>query len=73
MKKQLKGIWELRRENELASGKKVVIYSAFPLIGRGSVIHNTVSNQEVEAVFEKALQTPLKHRFSRWICKVLHG
>ena len=36
----IKGIWDLRRETEKSIGRPVEIYSAYPLIGRGSIHHN---------------------------------
>lgn len=73
MKTQTKNIWDTRREKEKNSGKPFVIYSAYPLIGRGTVLHETISHQEVEASFDKALRSSLKYRFSYWLNKVING
>ena len=51
----LKSIWALRKEVEAKNGKSVLIYSAYPLVGRGSVKHNTVSHEQVMKRFDKAL------------------
>ncbi len=61
-----KNIWILRREEEKKSGRPVQIYSAYPLIGRGSVIHELPSHKEVEARFEKALSFTLKQKLLFW-------
>ena len=73
MKTRNKNIWDARREAERNSGKQFVIYSAYPLIGRGTVLHETISHQEIEASFDKALRTSLKYRFFYWLNKVING
>jgi len=55
MKDTTKSIWALRKEVESRSGKALRIYSAYPLIGRGSVKHTTLSHDQVEKRFEKAV------------------
>lgn len=62
MKKALEGIWELRRDVEKRNGCAVRIYSAYPLIGRGSVIHELAPHRYVEKNFEKALHVPFWKR-----------
>lgn len=66
MKTGNKGIWERRREIEQATGKPVEIYSAYPSIGRGSVFHNMVTHDEVEARFERSLRVSVKQRLKQW-------
>lgn len=58
MNKTTKGIWELRREVEQASGRPVEIYSAYPLIGRGSIHHDQTAHRTVEKGFSAALSVP---------------
>ncbi len=54
----VKGIWELRRDVERKSGRPVEIYSAYPLIGRGSIHHNQIEHDTVERNFTAALSVP---------------
>ncbi len=58
MNSEIKGIWELRREKEKSTGREVEIYSAYPVIGRGSIHHGQVSHLSVEKGFEAALTIP---------------
>lgn len=58
MEKALEGIWELRRDVEKRNGRAVRIYSAYPMIGRGSVIHELAPHHDVEKHFERALHVP---------------
>ena len=62
-----KNIWVLRREEEDRIGHSIPIYSAYHLIGRGSVIHKMPSHEEVEKRFEKALSFSFKERICFWI------
>lgn len=64
-------LWLMRREEEKRSGQPVKIYSAYPLIGRGSVIHDLVSHEEVETRFEKALHLSAKYKIPRWVRRIL--
>lgn len=66
-----KGIWELRKEVEQRNGRPVKIYSAYPLIGRGSVIHELTPHSDVEKKFEKALHIPLWRRIFFAINRVI--
>ena len=69
-----KGIWELRREIERSSGRPVEIYSAYPLIGRGSIHHNQASHRTVERAFEMSLSIPWWKRVVYYINqKIAHA
>jgi len=58
MNKAVGGIWEFRREIERTSGRPVKIYSAYPLIGRGSIHHDQIAHSTVEKRFSAALSIP---------------
>ncbi len=58
---------EKRLDHEKRTGKAVRIYRAYPSIGRGSVIHDWISHDEVERRFEKALRISLWTRFKWWL------
>lgn len=62
-----KNIWILRREEERKIGHSIRIFSAYPLIGRGSVSHNMLPHDEVEKKFNKALSFSFKQRIFYWI------
>ena len=51
----IKGIWELRRDTEQSTGRTVEIYSAYPLIGRGTVHHDQTAHSAIEKKFDAAL------------------
>ena len=69
-----KGIWELRREVERSSGHPVEIYSAYPLIGRGSIYHNQITHRAVEKGFTAALSVPWWRRVMYFINrKITHA
>lgn len=53
-----KGIWELRKEVEQRNGRPVKIYSAYPLIGRGSVIHELTPHSDVEKKIRESVAHP---------------
>ena len=65
-----KNILILRREEEAKIGHPISIFTAHPLIGRGSVIHNMLSHEEVEMRFNKALSFSFKQKISFWLRKV---
>ena len=63
------GIWQARRNWEKRNGKPLRIFSAYPLIGRGSVQHDLPTHEEVERRFDKSLRiSPLSK-----ICWLLGG
>lgn len=45
---------EKREAYEERTGKRVRVFRAFPLIGRGSPLHDLISHEEVERRFKKA-------------------
>ena len=50
-----KSIVDVRRDYELRTGKPLLIYKAYPEIGRGGVDHDQPSHAEVERMFNHAL------------------
>ncbi len=60
-------IAEKRLDYENRMGRPVRFYRAYPLIGRGSVIHDWIPTDEVNRRFEKALKIPLLTRFKWWL------
>ena len=48
------------------TGKPVRFFRAFPIIGRGSVIHDWVSHEEVERRFERARHISMWTKL-RWL------
>lgn len=71
MEEVSKSIWMLRREEEKKIGHSIPIYSAYPLIGRGSVIHKMPSHEEVEKRFERALSFSIMEKISFWIQSII--
>lgn len=71
MKEEMSGIWELRRETEKRTGCPSTIYSAYPVIGRGSVVHDLVSSAEVEKRFRKALKVSFRQKVSFFLNRIL--
>ncbi len=67
----MKTIFENRLQVEKKLGKSITIYSAYPLIGRGSVQHNMVSHEEVERRFQKALKVSFWQRLVFFINRLL--
>lgn len=67
---EMKGIADIRREYEVRTGKPLCIYKAYPEIGRGGVDHDQPSHQEVERMFDRALNPSPFERivnfFRRW-------
>lgn len=61
----MKSISEERREAEIRLGRPVRIYSAYPLIGRGFVRHDTISHEEVERRRERAERGSIGYFFYR--------
>ncbi len=68
--KEQRGIADVRREYELRTGKALLIYKAYPEIGRGGVDHDQPSHSEVERMFDNALNPTVFERirnfFSGW-------
>jgi len=62
---KVRPIAELWGEWEERTGRPFTFYSAYPLIGRGNVIHNLIPHAEVEKRFKKALHIPLYKR-AQW-------
>lgn len=54
----MKTIAEKRAEYELRTGSPVPSYRAYPVVGRGSVIHDWISHDDVEHRFSKANTIP---------------
>lgn len=69
--KETAGIWELRRATEEQTGHPAEIYSAYPVVGRGSIIHDMAPHEEVEERFEKALRISFRKRLSFFINRIL--
>lgn len=67
----MKTIFENRLQVEKKLGKSITIYSAYPLIGRGSVQHNMVSHEEVERRFQKALKVSFWQRLVFFVNRLL--
>jgi len=51
---EMKTIAEKRAEYELRTGVPVRSFQAYPLVGRGSVIHNWISHDDAERRFSRA-------------------
>ena len=58
----MKTIWEERWDYKAKTGRDVAYTRGFPVIGRGSVVHDWITHDEVMARFEKALRVPLWKR-----------
>ena len=71
MNETVKGIWELRRERENSTGRPVEIYSAYPLIGRGTVHHDQFTHKAIEEKFNVALFVPWWKRIVYFINRTL--
>lgn len=68
------GIWEMRRKVEKSTGRPVEIYSAYPLIGRGTILHDQILHSSVEKSFSAALSIPLWKRIVYYINqKLVHA
>lgn len=66
----VQGIWDLRRECERNAGRPVEIYRAYPSIGRGSVLRDTLSHAEVERRFQSAMRITVWQRIRGFVRKV---
>lgn len=60
-------ITTVKLDYEKRTGKPVRVYRAYPLIGRGSVIHDWIPTEEVNRRFEAALKIPLLMRIKWWL------
>ena len=58
MSRHMKTIAELREDYRLAHGVPVDSYKAYPVIGRGTVIHDWIRHDDVEARFGAARVIP---------------
>jgi len=67
-----KPISELWAEWEERNGRPIKIYRAYPLIGRGSVVHDWIPHDEVEKRFAKALHISFFTRLKWFIGDWLH-
>jgi len=67
---KLRPIAELWDEWEQRNGRPFTFYSAYPLIGRGNVIHNLIPHAEVEKRFKKALFIPF-YKKAQWFVEDL--
>jgi len=61
----MKTISQEWREYEARTGKKVSIEKAYPVIGRGTVVHDWIPHAEVEERFNRALRIPFFTR-AKW-------
>lgn len=61
----MKTIAERRAEYELRTGCRVCAYRAYPAVGRGSVIHDWISHEEVEKRFDRASTISLYQKIMR--------
>jgi len=60
-------ISELWADWEKRNKRSITIYRAYPLIGRGSIIHDWIPHAEVEKRFAKALHIPFFTRLKWFI------
>ena len=65
------GVWEERQKVAARTGRPVEIFSAYPLIGRGSVQHDQISHADVLSRFERALHIPLRTRIGWTLNRML--
>ena len=50
----MKTIAELRSEYECSHGCRVRSYRAYPVIGRGTVVHDWISHEQADRAYSKA-------------------
>lgn len=62
----MKTISEMRKEYELKTGRKVGSYKAYPLIGRGSVVHDWICHADVVRIFDRSVSISIFKKL-RWL------
>jgi len=67
----MKTIAEAWAEWEQRHGKRIVIKRAYPIIGRGSVVHDWLAHDDIEKRFAKALDIPFLTRVKWFLNRIL--
>jgi len=62
----MKTIAELRNEYEYGHGCRVRSYCAYPVIGRGTVVHDWISHEQANRAYSRARAIPVLTKL-KWL------